>query len=165
MRPPPIACAARLAAELRRDDLHGVVDPGGTRIDPDIRYRLQLVGPYLGLALRWPLAGGVALGARYRFERLRLKGEWSLREGLAQPVSFTQRAWGRVYAAELNLAWPLSARSSIDIGVRHVDGRSKGGDHDMRWADDGGVGLGTTMRLDGLRWRSTAVQLGCRLDF
>lgn len=141
--------------------------PVGTSFDANSNYRLEWAGPYLGLALRWPLAGGVVLGARYRFERLRLKGEgeWSLREDLAQPVSFTQRAWGRVHAAELNLAWPLSARSSIDIGVRHVDGRSNGGDHDMRWADDGGVGLGTTMRLDELRWRSTAVQLGYRLDF
>lgn len=141
--------------------------PVGTRFDADSRYRLRWAGPYLGLALRWPLGGGAVLGAGYRFERLRLNGEgrWALRTDLAQPVSFTQRAWGTVHAAELSLAWPLSARSSVDIGVRHVDGRSGGGRHDMRWADDAGVGLGTALRLDGLRWRSTAVQLGYRLDF
>lgn len=141
--------------------------PVGVSFDAGSRYRLRWAGSYLGFALRWPLGEGLVMGADYRFERLRLEGEgrWALREDLAQPVSFTQSARGRVHAAGLSLARALSARSGIDVGIRHVNGRSGGGRHDMRSAGDHGIGLGLAMQLDGLRWRSTALQVGYRLDF
>lgn len=167
---PRLALSAGVALHnqsLRIGRAEQVIPATHDTFDADSRYTARWLGPYLGLKMDLPLSPRLDFSAGYRFERLRLRGrgDWALRDDFDHPDSFIHTAWGRIHGLELALGYRLDNGAHLELGASHLDGRASGGTDDTHWAADNGIGLGTALDLNDLRWRSSTLRLGYTLPF
>ncbi|THF62679.1 outer membrane beta-barrel protein [Pseudothauera rhizosphaerae] len=141
--------------------------PAGTTFDADSQYRVRWYGPYAGLGVQFALGPDLdlAVGYRHSWTKLKGRGHWALRSDFAQPDSFIHEANARLHEIDLSLAYRLDGGGQLLLGAHHLRSDSDRGRDDTRWAQDGGIGLGSAIDLKELRWRSTALRLGYSLDF
>lgn len=124
----------------------------------DSRYEPRWTSPWI--ALRPALAvGSITICASAELEfplRYRAKGNWNLREELAQPLSFEQKAGGWAVMGSLGASWQIASRVTV-FGTVELDRVTATDGTDTTHFATGGQTRQTLRRVD---WRARRVRVG-----
>lgn len=136
--------------------------PTGYSFDASSHYRADWRGGYLGAQLEFWLQPALSLRLDYQYQRLKYHAEanWALRSDFAHPLSFSHDSWGHNHHGRLALNFFADGGSGWQLAVFGSKALAGSGNDDTRWADSGGVAQGSSLRLQGVGWRSSGISLG-----